>query len=130
MRKVELRMKEDYSYEIIKQLVETDGNLLAASVKLNCSKRTIYRWIHAYKTHGKKAFVHKNRGRKPGITKNPKIKAKLIELYKKDYPDCNFKHFTEIVKEDFDLSLSDSTLNRWLRKEYILSPKAKRATKK
>ncbi|MEG2640823.1 MAG: hypothetical protein RSA18_04940 [Bacilli bacterium] len=35
MRKVELRMNENYKYEIIKNLIEKNGNKLRAAEKLN-----------------------------------------------------------------------------------------------
>ena len=41
MRKVELRMNEQNKYEIIKKLVETDGNKKRAATKLGCTVRTI-----------------------------------------------------------------------------------------
>ena len=34
MRKVELRMNEEYKYKIIKKLVETNGNKQRAAIKL------------------------------------------------------------------------------------------------
>ena len=37
MRKVELRMNEEYKYRIIKKLVETNGNKKRAVVKLKRS---------------------------------------------------------------------------------------------
>lgn len=39
MRKVELRMNEEYKYRIIKKLIETNGNKKTAAVKLNSSKK-------------------------------------------------------------------------------------------
>ena len=39
MREVELRMKEEYKYRIIKKLVETNGNKQRAAVKLKRSVR-------------------------------------------------------------------------------------------
>ena len=35
MRKVELRMKEQYKYEVIKELVDHNGNKLRVAEKLN-----------------------------------------------------------------------------------------------
>ena len=65
MRKVELRMNEEYKYKIIKKLVETNGNKQRAAVKLKRSVRQIDRMIAGYKEFGKEFFVHGNRGRKP-----------------------------------------------------------------
>lgn len=41
MRKINLNMKETVKYEVIKRLVETNGNKSRAAVKLGCTKRTI-----------------------------------------------------------------------------------------
>ena len=66
MRKVELRMNEEYKYKIIKKLVETNGNKERARIKLGLkSIRQINRLIAGYKEFGKEFFVHGNRGRKP-----------------------------------------------------------------
>lgn len=45
MRKVELRMNEQNKYEIIKKLVETNGNKKRAATRLGCTVRTINRLI-------------------------------------------------------------------------------------
>ena len=49
MRKVELRMNEEYKYKIIKKLVETNGNKKRAAVMLNKSVRQVDRMIEGYK---------------------------------------------------------------------------------
>ena len=41
MRKVELRMKEELKYLVIKKLVETNGNKKRAAIKLGCTVRHI-----------------------------------------------------------------------------------------
>ena len=53
MRKVELRMNEEYKYKIIKKLVETNGNKQRAAVTLKRSIRQIDRMIAGYKEYGK-----------------------------------------------------------------------------
>lgn len=45
MRKVVLNLKENMQYEIIKKLVETNGNKKSAAIKLNCTPRHINRLI-------------------------------------------------------------------------------------
>ena len=130
MRKVELRMNEEHKYQTIKKLVETNGNKKRAALKLNCTVRTIDRLIIKYKAEGKKAFVHGNRGRLPSTTIPLDIKNKIISLYINEYSNANFSHFCEIVQREFDIKISDTTLNKWLRDEDIISPKARRRTKK
>lgn len=45
-------------YNVIKELVDQDGNKNRAAQKLGCSRRSIDRYIKGYKAHGKKFFVH------------------------------------------------------------------------
>ena len=61
MRKVDLRMNEQFKYVVIKKLVDSNGNKKNAAIKLNCSLRTVNRLIIKYKMEGKLGFVHKNR---------------------------------------------------------------------
>ena len=56
MRKVELRMNELNKCEVIKELVEHNGNKLRAKEKLGLSLRQINRLIKIYKEKGKSRF--------------------------------------------------------------------------
>lgn len=130
MRKVELRMNEEYKYKIIKKLVETNGNKKRAASKLGCTVRTVNRLILKYKTDGKNAFIHGNRGRLPSTAITLDTKNKIISLYLNDYSNANFTHFCEIIQRELGVKISDTTLNYWLRRENVISPKARRRTKK
>ena len=123
MKKVELRMNEQNKYEIIKKLVDTNGNKKRAATKLGCTVRTINRLIIKYKEQGKKGFMHGNRGRLPASTVPLDIKNKIISLYINDFSGANFTHFCEIVESDFRIKISDTTLNNWMKAEEVLSPK-------
>lgn len=130
MRKVSLRMNEKYKYDVIKKLVNTNGNKMNASIKLNCSLRTINRLISKYKLEGKSAFIHKNRNRKPASTFSDEIRKTVIDLYRTKYVNSNLLHFSQLLSKLENIHVSDTTINHWLRVEDILSPKARRKTKK
>lgn len=130
MRKVNLRMNEQFKYDIIKNLVDNNGNKKSAASKLNCSVRTVNRLIIKYKLEGKNGFIHRNRGRIPASAIPADLKSKIIDLYMNSYGDANLRHFSEIVHQDLGISVSDTTLNYWLRDEGILSPKARKKTKR
>ena len=130
MRKVDLRMNELKKYEIIKKLVDSNANKKSAAIKIGCTTRTINRLIIKYKKLGKAGFVHGNRGQIPSTNFPLDIRYLIISTYINDYSDTNFTHFCEIVKEDFGISISDTTLNIWLRSENVISPKARKKTKK
>ena len=53
MRKVNLSMKEQERYEIIKSLVDHHGNKKRAAVKLGCTVRTVIALFKSIKSKGK-----------------------------------------------------------------------------
>ena len=130
MRKVELRMNELEKYKVIKDLVDHNGNKNRASEKLGISARQINRLIVLYKEKGKSAFVHGNRSRKPVSTLDKSISEDIILLYKNKYQDWNFKHFHEWLVEKENFKVSYKFVYNVLTKEGILSPKARRKTKR
>ena len=130
MRKVELRMKEKVKYEVIKELVDHNGNKNRASKKLGISRRQIDRLIIIYKEKGKSGFVHGNRSRKPASTLDKSISEDIILLYKNKYQGFNFTHFKEYLEEEENIKVSYKFIYNILTKEGILSPKARKKTKR
>ena len=128
MRKVELRMKEQKKYEVIKELVEHGGNKERAALKLGITIRQVNRLIIIYKERGKKGFVHGNRSRKPATTLNKSLSEDIILLYKTKYQDFNFSHFKEYLEEEENIKVSYKFIYDTLTKEGILSPKARKRT--
>ena len=130
MRKVELRMNEQEKYEVIKELVDHNGNKNRASKKLGLSRRQIDRLIIKYKEKGKAGFVHGNRTRKPVNALDNSISEDIILLYKTKYYDFNFSHFKEFLKKDENIVVSYDFIYKNLTKAGILSPKARKKTKR
>ena len=130
MRKVELRMKEDTKYKIIKELVNHKGNKKRASIKLGISVRQVNRLIIIYKEKGKKGFVHGNRSKKPVNAINNSISEDIILLYNNKYQGFNFRHFNEYLEEEEKIKVSYDFVYKTLTKAGILSPKARKKTKR
>lgn len=130
MRKVDLTMNEHKKYDIIKKLVETNGNKQRAAIELGCTVRHINRMIKGYRQKGKDFFVHGNKGRKPAHTLNTEIRQNVLDLYRTKYEDANFVHYSELLKEYENIKISPSTIHKILMEENIISPKATRKKKK
>ncbi len=130
MRKVELRMNEQEKYEVIKELVDHNGNKNRASKKLGLSRRQIDRLIIIYKEKGKSGFVHGNRGHAPAKALDKSISEDIILLYRNKYQDWNFYHFKEFLEKNEDIKVSYDFIYKHLTKEGILSPKARKKTKR
>ena len=131
MRKVVLTLKEKQKYEIIKKLVETNGNKERARIKLGLkSIRQVNRLIAGYKEYGKEFFVHGNRGRKPIHALSVELKDEIEMLYTSKYFDCTYTQFTEYLADRENISLSIPEVGQILREKYILSPRSRKITKK
>ena len=81
IRRIELNMDEQKKYEVIKKLVDTNGNKDRAAMTLGISRRQVNRLIIAYNDEGKGAFVHGNRGRKPAITTSDEVRRTVVVDY-------------------------------------------------
>lgn len=130
MRKVELTVNEQKKYEVIKKLVETNGNKNRAAKTLGVRRRTIDRLIIRYRSEGKAGFSHKNKGRSPANTLDSETINEIITLYENKYYGANFRHFGELLQKNHGITVSDSTIRRILFDAGFLSPKAHRKTKR
>ena len=90
MKKVMLRMNELEKYNVIKELVDHNGNKKHAALKLGLSIRQINRLIKKYKEKGKSGFIHGNRSKKPAKTLDKSFSDNIILLYQSKYQGFNF----------------------------------------
>lgn len=130
MRKVVLTLKEKEKYDVIKKLIETEGNKKRASTKLGITVRQINRLIAGYNEFGKQFFVHGNRGRKPVHTLSDEDKKQIEDLYNSRYFDCTYTQFAEFLADRENIYLSVAEVGQILRDRYILSPKSHKLTRK
>ena len=130
MKRVELNMKEQNIYQIIKKLVDTNGNKKKAAIRLGCTERYVNVLINKYKTEGKAGFIHKNSGRKPATTIPDEIREKIIKLYKENYYDYNWSHFNEKLNEIEGISITYTPLRKILTNAGFISPLCNRSTRR
>ena len=123
-------MNEQEKYEVIKKLVETDGNKDRAALTLNVTRRQINRMVRGYKEQGKAFFIHGNRGRKPATTIPDETRDRIVSLYQEKYYDANFTHFTELLARYEGIEVSVSSVQSILEERYILSPMVTKAKQK
>ena len=130
MRKVELRMKEKNKYEVIKELVDHNGNKNRAAITLGISKRQVNRLINIYKERGKEGFVHGNRNKIPVKALNKSLSEDIILLYNNKYQGWNFNHFKDFLEKKENIKVSYDYVYTTLTNNGILSPKTRKKTKR
>ena len=123
-------MDEQRKYEVIKNLVDSDGNKDRAALSLDLTRRQVNRLIKAYKEAGKAAFHHGNAGRKPATTVPSETRQLIVDLYRAKYYEANFTHYAELLECYEQIRLSVPTIASILEAEGILSPRVTRAKKK
>lgn len=134
MKRTEINMKELEKYKIIKSLVENNKldthNKKRTALKLNCSIRTVNRLINLYLTKGKDGFIHGNAGRMPKIAFSEEFKQNIYNIYLEYGSEANFTHFSEILKNKYNIKVSSVSISKILLDYEILSPKAHKKTKR
>lgn len=130
MKKVNLRMNELEKYNVIKELVDHNGNKKRAALNLNLSIRQINRLIAIYKQKGKAGFVHGNRSKKPAKTLNPSLANSIILLYRNKYFGFNFRHFHDYLSDHENINVSYTFVYSTLMKNGFCSPNARKSTKR
>jgi hypothetical protein len=75
-------------------------------------------------------FVHGNRGRKPAHSLDDSLKQNIVDLYRTKYQGSNITHFSELLNEFEGIKVSSTTIRSILLQKFILSPKAKRSSRK
>ena len=130
MKRIDLRMNEQQKYEVIKSLVDHNGNKKAAALKLGCTERSINRLIVKYKQEGKEAFLHGNRGRKPTHTLSDTFKNEVLSIYNNKYYDATFNYACELLAEHDDIHISPSALTNIMYSNFITSPRTTKTVRK
>ncbi len=97
---------------------------------LNLTLRQIDRLIIKFKNEGKTGFVHGNRNKKPSTTISKEICNTILKVFTQIY-ECkiNINHLTEILKEDYDISVSNTFIHNLLKSNNLCSVKSRRKTK-
>ena len=130
MRKVELNMTDEFKYNTIKKLVETNGNKNSAALKLGCTRRHLNRMVQGYRKEGKAFFEHGNKGRKPVNAIEQATVQEILTLYDNKYYDANFTHLAELLEKSEGIRVSPTFLRELFLREGILSPMATRKLKR
>ena len=130
MKKVRLRMKEEEKYNVIKELVDHNGNKDRAAIRLGITIRQVNRLIKRYKEKGKDGFIHGNRNRQPINSLPQKLINKIIKLYKTKYQGFNFAHFVDMLQERENTKVSYGLVYKILTEAGYNSPKIQKATKR
>jgi hypothetical protein len=135
MKKGILMDNELQKYQVIHDLrmgKRTDKK--KAARELQITLRQVNRLILVDKELGKAGFIHGNRGKRPKNAYPIALQEQVIKTYQEEFVfekhAFNLTHFTQFYNQEHGTTLSEHTIWNWAYKHDVLSPKARRATKK
>lgn len=115
-------MKEVNRMIVIQSIIDNKRTGKEASEVLNLSERQIWRLVKKAKDKGIDNLKHGNCNKIPKNKVTDDIINKIVELKKSyNYEDANIMHFTELLGERENISLSYSTVYNILKKKGIIS---------
>lgn len=120
-------MKEIKRLKVMSMLEEKLMTRAEAAEKLNVSERQVYRIQKSYREKGEQGLVHGNRGKPSQRRVSQEIRTRIQKLLKETYSDYNTLHFQEILSEQFDISISYSTLQSIRREAGYPTPRKKKS---
>ena len=122
---------EQQKYIVIKAYDVGKLTRRQAALRLKVCPETVSRLVKAYRKHGKRAFVHKNRSNHHAAHVAPEVEIELVKLYTTSFNGFNFTHFYEMVRDEQRISSerlpTSRTVFSILRRHGIISPVANRA---
>jgi len=108
------RPEELKRLHVIQKVLEGLVREVEAAEILSLSSRQIRRIVKRIRFEGEKGIIHKGRGRSSNRRISRKIRNKVIQLYRKQYPDFGPTLASEKLLERDRIKISDETLRRWL----------------
>lgn len=105
--RTEMNKKENLKTSVIECCINGTMTVKVAADRLGFSERYVKKLKARYKKLGASSMLHGNCGRQPKHTIDAETKSKIIEIWKQpEYEECNFKHFQEFLKEDYNITIS------------------------
>jgi hypothetical protein len=133
MKLKDLRAHEQLKWQVAKEVSDLGCTAVAirrGQTKLGCTRKTMLKYVRWYQSGDISLFCHKNRGRKPVTTIDEETRKTVMLLYRDTYSTASYAHFAEILAEDYDIHLSEGTLHTLLKGSLLVSPHARKATRR
>lgn len=92
---------------------------------LDCSKRTLYRYLKRYQTQGVLSVKHKNCYKQPANKICSTLEIQIVELCRSHYFDFNRSHARQMLMDHHQIEIAKNTFNRLCNRNDILKKNVK-----
>src|SRR3989338_5900444 len=112
--RVTMSPRELRRLHFVKNAMEKVITQAEAAETIEISERQVRRMVRRIRAAGEIGIVHGSRGRPSNRATPDKVKHKVLDLFKKQYPDFGPTLASEKLLERDKIAVSDETLRLWL----------------
>lgn len=123
--RIPMSQRERDRLRVLSSVLEGQRTQVEAARLLRLTPRHVRRLLHRLQQGGDAALVHGLRGRPSNHRKDAKLRRRVLQVYRKDYPDFGPTFAAEKLRER-GLEVSADTLRRWLLAEGLWQPQRRR----
>ena len=127
MKVLTLMEKEQRRLHVLNLVMDGRVGVEEAASVLGISERQTWRILKAYKEQGASALTHGNRSRRPPNAIANELKQTIINLACTTYAGLNYTHFSEVLAERENITISKSSVRNLLREVGITSKRRRRS---
>lgn len=123
--RIPMSQRERDRLRVLHSVLEGQRTQVEAARLLRLTPRHLRRLLQRLQQGGDAALVHGLRGQPSNHRKDGKLRRRVLQLYRKDYPDFGPTFAAEKLGER-GLEVSADTLRRWLLAEGLWQPQRRR----
>ena len=123
--RIPMSQRERDRLRVLHSVREGQHSQVEAARLLRLTPRQVRRLLQRLQQGGDTALVHGLRGQPSNHRKDAKLRRRVLQVYRKDYPDFGPTFAAEKLKER-GLEVSSDTLRRWLLAEGLWQPQRRR----
>lgn len=125
-----LSQKEAKRVYVMEQVLANKVTIKQAAEILKLSERQIKRLKKGMRQEGVASLAHKNRGRKPKHAIPQDVRKQVISIVLDKLKGASCQHLSEILYEQFEISLSARSIRRILKEAGIRNPHSCKVSRK
>ena len=123
--RIAMSQKERDRLRVLHAVLDGQRTQTEAARLLDLTSRHVRRLVQRLHDEGDAALIHGLRGQPSNHRKDAKLRRRVLQLYRKDYPDFGPTFAAEKLAER-GLDVSPDTLRRWLLAEGLWQPHRRR----
>jgi len=123
---IPMKRRDAERLRIIQKVLDKDLTQIEAGPRLDLQERQIRRLVRRVRAEGPAGIIHRSRGRVSSRKLVEAVKAKILGLIRRRYPDFGPTLAAETMEEKGEAKVSRETLRKWMIEEGLWQVRRKK----